>query len=407
MLCNNFAINLSSYLAFQRPYKNLVMEITKYSFTTLLQATDIFLMTVGHEKEMQICGNVEPYAVGTFSTASLCERRVREDEKIDKSRSILFNTRFIQNGTRILTLNRTSDVVELQATPVYKHIKEENAVLGLGAVVAICIFSVCLTVASGFAGVYLEKILKQKKEVSVCIRNIQLCIISIPASLLLVFVSVNSKFFQFYFDRIKNVILSGDRENIACDGNDVAERGFFIGFDYLVWITIFLTAFGGLMVATVIKYTDNILKTFAASFAVIVSCIISAVIFRFQPTILFIVGGTIVILAVSIYNLFPHKKNKKLAEQAPIVFKQCNYTTYFIVTRIRIFLQLLNKASKPASNNLRAVVLFTILNGKYDTLSGAALILKASTTALSKKRNCRDPSVEKFQLRRASKNQSP
>ena len=65
------------------------------------------------------------------------------------------------------------------------------------------------------------------------------------------------------------------------------------------------------MVATVIKYTDNILKTFAASFAVIVSCIISAVIFRFQPTILFIVGGTIVILAVSIYNLFPHKKKQK------------------------------------------------------------------------------------------------
>ena len=40
----------------------------------------------------------------------------------------------------------------------------------------------------------------------------------------------------------------------------VFERGFFHGFDGLVATVVFLQAAGGLLVAAVVKYADNILK---------------------------------------------------------------------------------------------------------------------------------------------------
>ena len=40
----------------------------------------------------------------------------------------------------------------------------------------------------------------------------------------------------------------------------VFERGFFHGYDGLVATVVFLQAAGGLLVAAVVKYADNILK---------------------------------------------------------------------------------------------------------------------------------------------------
>lgn len=40
----------------------------------------------------------------------------------------------------------------------------------------------------------------------------------------------------------------------------VASKGMMVGFDSLVWIIVLVYAVGGLTVAVVIKYADNILK---------------------------------------------------------------------------------------------------------------------------------------------------
>jgi len=40
----------------------------------------------------------------------------------------------------------------------------------------------------------------------------------------------------------------------------VREDGFFFGYNSMVWTVIFLQAVGGLVVAVVVKYADNILK---------------------------------------------------------------------------------------------------------------------------------------------------
>ena len=128
-----------------------------------------------------------------------------------------------------------------------------------------------------FEGVYFEKILKGS-QVSVWMRNIQLGIYGT----LIGFIGMHVK-----------------------DGNKISEKGIFYGYTGLVWIIIFMQAFGGLLVAVVVKYADNILKGFATSFSIILSCIVSVFLFGFQLNSQFLFGATLVILAIYVYGR-PH-----------------------------------------------------------------------------------------------------
>ena len=50
---------------------------------------------------------------------------------------------------------------------------------------------------------------------------------------------------------------------VTCVINDytqLKEKGFFYGYDGFVWYLVVLQATGGLIVAAVVKYADNILK---------------------------------------------------------------------------------------------------------------------------------------------------
>ncbi|PWA17367.1 hypothetical protein CCH79_00011224, partial [Gambusia affinis] len=60
---------------------------------------------------------------------------------------------------------------------------------------------------------------------------------------------------------------------------------------------------GGLVVAVVIKYADNILKGFATSVSIIVSTLISYFLLNdFNPTGVFFLGATLVIAATFLYG---------------------------------------------------------------------------------------------------------
>ena len=85
------------------------------------------------------------------------------------------------------------------------------------------------------------------------------------------------------------------------------------GFDWIVWIVVLCQALGGIAVSLVIKYADNILKGFATSISIIVGTIAAIYFFNNWPKPLFIVGALIVIIAVTIYSVFPYKK-KSLIE---------------------------------------------------------------------------------------------
>merc|ERR1712032_613783 len=67
---------------------------------------------------------------------------------------------------------------------------------------------------------------------------------------------------------------------------------------------ISLQALGGLVVAAVLKYADNILKCFGNALSIVLSCLLSAVFLQeFVPDLLFMIGTILVLVATSLYSL--------------------------------------------------------------------------------------------------------
>eukprot|EP00069_Balaena_mysticetus_P002656 bmy_16159T0 len=160
-----------------------------------------------------------------------------------------------------------SDSQELNS----KELSAGSQFVGLMAVLTACF-------SSGFAGVYFEKILKETKQ-SVWIRNIQL------------------GFFGSIFGLMGVYVY---------DGELVSKNGFFQGYNRLTWIVVVLQALGGLVIAAVIKYADNILKGFATSLSIILSTLISYFWLQdFVPTSVFFLGAILVITATFLYGYDP------------------------------------------------------------------------------------------------------
>ena len=87
---------------------------------------------------------------------------------------------------------------------------------------------------------------------------------------------------------------------VVYDRDKVVERGFFDGYTPIVWVVVvlqvafgktlssnflvltllFIQATGGLLIAAVIKFADNILKGFATSVSIVLSCLVSYVVFH-------------------------------------------------------------------------------------------------------------------------------
>lgn len=143
----------------------------------------------------------------------------------------------------------------------------QRPMIGLLAVLTSC-------VSSGFAGCYFEKILKTSTT-SMWIRNIQLGLCGACFSFLGMMMS---------------------------DFGQIKSHGLFAGYNALTWFVVTNQALGGLLVALVVKYADNILKGFATSISIILSGIISFCLLDFQPSWLFLTGTAIVISATFLYG---------------------------------------------------------------------------------------------------------
>jgi len=64
-----------------------------------------------------------------------------------------------------------------------------------------------------------------------------------------------------------------------------------------------MQAAGGLVVAAVMKYADNILKGFATSVSIVLSSIISYFFLAdFHPSLLFLIGAFLVLVATFMYS---------------------------------------------------------------------------------------------------------
>jgi len=149
-----------------------------------------------------------------------------------------------------------------------------NKAVGLIAVITACS-------TSGLAGVYFEKVLKDSNKVTLWVRNVQMSFYSLFPAL---FIGVLLK-----------------------DGREIAQDGFFAGYNSVVWAAIISQACGGLLVAMVVKYADNIAKNFATSISIVLSFFASVWLFDFAITINFLVGMAFVLYATYLYGT-PDKK---------------------------------------------------------------------------------------------------
>jgi drug/metabolite transporter (DMT)-like permease len=126
----------------------------------------------------------------------------------------------------------------------------QNSAIGLAA-------ALTASTVGALASVYFERILKDAaafanssiNPTSIWIRNVQLSFYSLFPAL---FIGV-----------------------AALDGEKVSKIGFFAGYNYIVWLVVIMQAFGGIVVALCVHYSDTITKGFATTISVMASLVIS------------------------------------------------------------------------------------------------------------------------------------
>lgn len=183
-------------------------------------------------------------------------------------------------GLLILTLGVAVVQLDKVEENASKSSQEQHRWLGVFAVLGAC----C---TSGFGGVYFELVIKPRTNPedetsptsrpppSVWAKNVQLSTFALIIALMGAFLT---------------------------DHSAILSDGFFQGYSPLVVLVIALEAGGGLVVAAVIKYADNILKSFATAVSIVTSTIVSAWIFGFLISRLFVGGCLLVFLAIWLYS---------------------------------------------------------------------------------------------------------
>ena len=144
--------------------------------------------------------------------------------------------------------------------------------------------------SSSFAGVYFEKVVKTTPP-SLAVRNIQLGVFAIPMAI------------------------------FSCLVLDVRRGGFHYWQGYSPFILALVTvhAAGGLLVAVVVKYADNILKGFATALAIVVSGVFASLFWSYSPTKAFLVGCSLVMASIVLYQYTEPPRAKPAAPDTPLV----------------------------------------------------------------------------------------
>ncbi|CCD61332.1 Nucleotide Sugar TransPorter family [Caenorhabditis elegans] len=160
-------------------------------------------------------------------------------------------------------------IVQLDKTNSHKE-AVGNFWIGVSAVVGMCW-------TSAFAGVYFEKMLKNSSA-DVWIQNIRLSILTL------------------FFAGITM---------ITTDGEAVFGGRMFEGWSNMVWLVTILNSVGGLCISLVMKYADNVMKTYCQSIAIGLTSLVSICLGERILTVYLVYGVTLVTSSVVVYSLFP------------------------------------------------------------------------------------------------------
>ena len=177
---------------------------------------------------------------------------------------------FLSIGVAIVVLGESGS--KKQEVPA----GEQSMFTGLSAVTCAC-------VSSALAGVYFEKVVKNAGNnsdntppVSVWMRNFQLA------------------FFTIFTALLQGKYMSSSSSSV--------EQSYFHGFNGWVWVLVCLQAGGGLLVAAVIKYADNVLKGLATGVSVCFATALSTILFGTPIGIHFLFGAVLILGSVYVFS---------------------------------------------------------------------------------------------------------
>ena len=153
--------------------------------------------------------------------------------------------------------------------------QSESPTTGVAATVAIALFS-------GFASVYTEKVIKMHTAVE---RK------DVPHGLAYMQVQLAS-----------TSLLIGGTWALMADGDAIMQRVLWDGFDWKALLAAVNSTAGGLTVAAVLKYADAVLKGYATAISVLLTGVLSMVLFGTELSVEYALGMSNVLVAVFLYN---------------------------------------------------------------------------------------------------------
>mmetsp|Transcript_26836 Transcript_26836/g.63668 ORF Transcript_26836/g.63668 Transcript_26836/m.63668 type:complete len:382 (+) Transcript_26836:101-1246(+) len=148
-----------------------------------------------------------------------------------------------------------------------------------------------IALCSGFASVYSEKVIKAKRNVTQ----------QLPSK------SDGSPKDQFglAYTQVQLAFVSLLIMGAYCivmELDIILEKGLFFGFNMAACISIFVSAIGGLIVAAVLKFADAVLKGYATAISVVLTGVLSMVLFGTELNLLYFLGICNVICSVLLYS---------------------------------------------------------------------------------------------------------
>jgi probable UDP-sugar transporter A4 len=147
--------------------------------------------------------------------------------------------------------------------------------LGLPMIFAYCTLS-------GLAGVYNEWILKKYYEESLHVQNIYL----------------------YTYGSLLNLVPAVGIPLLRSQSLD--QLNLFRGFSIYTWLIIVTQALNGLFMSVVIKHTSNIIRLFVISFSLVVTTILSVIVFHLTLNFYFIISFGSMICALWLYYVNWH-----------------------------------------------------------------------------------------------------
>lgn len=184
----------------------------------------------------------------------------------------------ISFGVAMVVLGESKDTSEEDAAKQ----GHTNLLVGLFAVTCACM-------SSALAGVYFEKVLKKPAE-----SNNDDAAKTPPASLWM-------RNIQLAFYSVVIAAVQGWMQAKPED-DDGTQKSYLHGFNGWTWTLVILQAGGGLLVAAVIKYADNVLKGLATGVSVVFSSALSMLLFSTPLGMKFVVGACLILTAVWFFS---------------------------------------------------------------------------------------------------------